>query len=64
MLAGIFPIRPDRKGILFYQAFYVWRYFPIMEPQKIMARFVCGRVVYLKVMFPAFAVNDHMSCND
>lgn len=36
MLAGIFPIGPDRQYILSCQAFYIWRFFSMMQPQKIM----------------------------
>lgn len=64
MLAGIFPIRPDRKSILFYQAFYVWWGFPIVKAQEIVAGFVCDRIVYLKLMFFAPAMDNYMPCND
>lgn len=40
MLAGIFPIGPDRKGVLFYQAFYIWRGFSIVKMQEMAAGFV------------------------
>ena len=64
MRAGIFPIRPDRKSILFYQAFYVWWRFPIVKAQEIVASLVCNRIVYLKRMFLASAVDHYMPCND
>ena len=40
MLVGIFPIGPDRKGVLFYQAFYIWRGFSIVKMQEMAAGFV------------------------
>ena len=64
MLAGIFPIGPDREGILFYQAFYFWRGFPIVKAQEIMAGLVCSGVIHLKLVFPASAADNHMPCND
>lgn len=64
MLAGVFPVRPDRKGIPFYQAFYVWGSFPVMKAQKILAGFIRNSIVYLELMFPATALYNHMSGND
>lgn len=32
MLAGIGPVRPDRQYILPDQAFYIWRYFSVVQP--------------------------------
>ena len=64
MLAGVFPVRPDRKSILFYQAFYVWGRFPVMKAQEILAGFIRNRIVYLELMFPAPALYNHMPGNN
>ena len=64
MLAGIVPVRPDRKRVLFYQAFYVWRGFPVVEAQEIMAGLVCSGIVYLERMFSAPAQDRRMPCNN
>ena len=50
MLAGIFPVRPDRKGVLFYQAFYVWWGFSIVKAQEIAAGFVRNGIMPLRLI--------------
>lgn len=64
MLAGIFPTRPDRRYILLYQAFYIWRSFSMMQLQEIMAGIIGNRIIHLIDIFPLFRVEiygtDHM----
>ncbi len=62
MLAGIFPIGPDRKGVLFYQAFYIWRGFSIGKTQEMAAGFVHSGIIHLERMLDLFAhkVNPYL----
>lgn len=64
MLAGIFPVRPDRKGVLFYQAFYVWWGFSIVKAQEIAAGFVRNGIIHLELMLSAPATDYYMPGND
>ena len=64
MLAGIVPVGPDRKSILCYQAFYVWRRHSTLKAQEIVTCLVGDRIIHLKLMLPAFAVDDYLSGND
>lgn len=61
MLAGIFPTRPDRQYVLTYQAFYIWRFFSMMQPQKIAAGIVGDSIIHLVDIFPFFLLNHHMA---
>lgn len=63
-MAVIAPARPDRQYILSYQAFYIWRAFSVMKPEKVMAGFVCSAVVYLTEMFSSFLLYDNMASDD
>lgn len=64
MLAGIFPIGPDRKGVLFYQAFYIWWGFSIGKTQEMAAGFVRSGIIHLDRMLPASAADHCMPSNN
>ncbi len=64
MLAGIFPIRPDRQYILSDQAFYIRRFFSMMQPQKIMTGSIGDSIIHLIDIFPLFLFDYHMSGNN
>lgn len=64
MLAGIGSVGPDGKGIPCCQAFYVWRRFSTLKAQEIVTCFVGDRIIHLKLMLPALAVDDYLSGND
>ena len=64
MLAGIFPIGPDRKGVLFYQAFYIWWGLSIGKTQEMAAGFVHSGIIHLERMLPASSADHCMPGND
>ena len=59
MLAGI-----GSSGLIGRVFLAVWRRFSTLKTQEIVTCFVGDRIIHLKLMLPALAVDDYLSGND